>query len=245
MTYAETAALFPEDTSFIFGKRPSHPRHPDRDRLSSRIEVKRHQLKRQQYLYHAGQTFRSLFLVHAGSVKACELSSDGGEHISGFPMNGDLVGVESLGMGSYACDVVALESSEVWELPYRLLLGACMLHPQLQIRLSAVLAAEIRRLRLWALALATLSAPQRVARFLLELASRYQSQGYSGSHFILRMSRKEMASYLVLQHETVSRALTQLANSRFIAVERDEVHILEHGAMALLVEHGDELREMS
>jgi CRP/FNR family transcriptional regulator len=240
MTYAETAVLCPEDASCIFGARPAHSRHPGRDRLSWGVEVKRHQLNRQQYLYHAGQPFRSLFMVHAGSVKACELASDGREHVSGFPMNGDLVGVESVGMGNYACDVVALESSEVWELPYRLLLGACMVHPELQIRLSAILAAEIRRLRVWALTLATHSAPQRVAGFLLELAARYQSRGYSGSHFILRMSRKEIASYLVLQHETVSRALTQLANSRFIAVERNEVRILEHGAMALLVEQGDE-----
>ena len=110
--------------------------------------------------------------------------------------------------------------------------------PELQIRLSAALAAEIRRYRVKLLSFATLSVSQRVAVFLLELAARYQARGYSGSHLDLRMSRKDLASHLGVQHETISRVLAHFAEARCIAVKRTHIDILDHGEMALLAKRG-------
>ncbi len=51
--------------------------------------------------------------------------------------------------------------------------------------------------------------------------------GYSAKHFILRMSRLDIASFLAIKHETVSRALSHLADLRYISVQRREVHVLD------------------
>jgi CRP/FNR family transcriptional regulator len=203
----------------------------DIELMRRHVEVFRRKILAGQYVYRAGQPMQAVFLVHVGSLKTCELSSDGREQISGFRMRGDLVGVESIGMPVYACDAIALEDSEVWELPYPPVLKACLEIPELQIRFTAALAGEIRRDRSWMLAFGTLTAEQRVAAFLVDVAGRTAGLGFSDRHFILRMSRADMANFLALKHETVSRALSHLQELGCIAVQRREVRVLDMPAL--------------
>ena len=77
----------------------------------------------------------------------------------------------------------------------------------------------------------TLNAEQRVASFLVDVAARYARLGYSARHFILRMRRTDMANFLALKHETVSRAMTRLDDLRLIAVERREVRVLDDAGL--------------
>ncbi len=199
--------------------------------LSAHVHVTRRKLEAGQYLYRAGQPFNALFLVHAGILKASLVAEDGREQVTGFRMRGELLGVESIGMKTHACDVVALDTSEVWELPYPAVLTACARIPELQAQLTAALAAEIRSDRTWMLALGTLSAEQRVAAFLLDVAARYQALGFSNKHFVLRMCRADIGSFLALKHETVTRALTRLSAQGCISVEWREVRILDAAAL--------------
>ena len=77
------------------------------------------------------------------------------------------------------------------------------------------------------LALGTLTAEQRVAAFLIDVAARYAQLGFSDRHFILRMSRADMANFLALKHETVSRALSRLQDLCCISVQRREVKVMD------------------
>lgn len=204
----------------------------DIEELRRHVPVIRRKVLAGQYAYRAGQAFHALFLVHAGFLKTCELAQDGREQVTGFRMRGDLVGVESIGLGNYCCDVIALEDSELWELPYPPVLLACRELPDLQIRLTAALAEEIRRDRSWMLALGTLSAERRVAAFLFDVAQRHAALGFSPRHFILRMGRADMGSFLALKHETVTRALSHLADLGYVTVQRREVRVLDVAALA-------------
>lgn len=199
----------------------------DIEALREHVPVRRCKHAAGQTLYHAGQPFQALYLVHAGSYKTCELADDGREQVTGFRMRGDLIGVESIGVKTYSSDVIALEDSEVWELPYPAILRACLHIPDLQAHLTSALAAEIRCDRSWMLMLGTLAAERRVAAFLLDVAARYARLGYSAKHFILRMSRIDMASFLALKHETVSRALSHLHDLNVVSVQRREVRVLD------------------
>jgi len=199
----------------------------DIETIREHVPVRRCKHAARHSVYHAGQPFRAIYLVHAGSYKVCELAADGREQVSGFRMRGDLIGVESIGLKTYANDVVALEGSEAWELPYPAVLRACLHVPELQSRLTAALAAEIRCDHSWMLMLGTLAAERRVAAFLLDVAARYAHLGCSARHFILRMNRADMASFLALKHETVSRALSHLHDLSYIDVQRREVRVLD------------------
>lgn len=204
------------------------------DELRAHVPVLRRRIEAGGHVYRAGQSFNALFLVNVGCFKTCELSADGREQVTGFRMRGDLVGVESIGLAAYACDVVALEAGEVWELPYPAMLDACQRVPELQARLTAALAQEIRRDRAWMLSLGTLGAESRVAAFLVDIAERHAHLGMSGCHFLLRMCRADMASYLALKHETVSRALSRMADLGHIEVERRELRIVDPEGLARL-----------
>src|SRR5581483_11186238 len=180
------------------------------EELRRHVPVLQRKLNPGQYLYRAGQPFNALYLVHAGFLKTCLIAEDGREQVTGFRMRGELMGVESIGTTVHACDAIALDTCTVWELPYPEILNACARMPELQAELTAALAAEIRSDRSWMLALGTLSAEQRVAAFLLDVAARHEALGFSARHFVLRMSRADIGSFLALKHETVTRALTKL-----------------------------------
>ena len=195
--------------------------------LRALVPVLQRRLEPGQHLYRAGQPFHALYLVNSGFLKTCLIDEDGREQVTGFRMRGDLIGVESIGMPVHACDAIALDTCGVWELPYPEMLTACARMPELQAQLTAALAAEIRSDRTRMLAMGTLSAEQRVAAFLLDVAARHDALGFSARHFVLRMSRADIGSYLALKHETVTRALTRLTQQGCIEIEWREVRSLD------------------
>jgi CRP/FNR family transcriptional regulator, anaerobic regulatory protein len=211
------------------------------EELRAHVPVVQRKLEAGQHLYRAGQPFHALYLVHAGFLKTSVVSEDGREQVTGFRMRGDLMGVESIGMPAHTCDAVALDTSGVWELPYPEILKACVRMPELQAQLTAALAAEIRNDRSWMLAVGTLSAEQRVAAFLLDVAARHEALGFSARHFVLRMSRADIGSYLALKHETVTRALTRLGAQGCIAIQWREVRILDAAALREAIHHDSRL----
>ncbi|HEY0662224.1 MAG TPA: helix-turn-helix domain-containing protein, partial [Lysobacter sp.] len=184
--------------------------------------VQRRRLRRKQTLFRSGQPCHSLFLIHAGFFKTCLISADGREKITGFRMRGDLLGIDALDMPTYACDVIALDVGEVWELPVAMLRDRL---PDFQERLTALLAGEIRRDWGWMLALGTLTADQRVIAFLLDFAARLERLGFSARCLMLHMTRAELGNFLSLQLETVTRALSRLQAQGLIGVERREIRI--------------------
>jgi len=196
------------------------------------MPLRRRRLRKKQYLFRAGQPRHSLFLIHAGVFRTSVLSSDGREKITGFRMRGDLLGIDALGMATYACDAIALDVGEVWELPYAEL---CESVPEFEHRLANALASEIRRDWGWMLTVSTLSAEQRVVAFLLDLAARLEALGFSAHRLLLRMSRAELGNFLALQLETVARALSHLQSLGLICVERREIRIEDRAGLRALL----------
>lgn len=203
----------------------------DIERLRRYLPLARRKLRSRQYLYRVGQSFHALYLVHAGFLKTCNVTEEGREQVTGFRMRGDLLGVESIGLAQHIDDAVALEDSEVWELPYPPVLGACQQLPELQMRLTVALAEEIRRDRNWVLTIGALPADERVAAFLLDMAARFARLGFSRRRFVLRMTRLDIASFLALKHETVSRALSKLERIGYIRVAHREIELADEAGL--------------
>lgn len=202
--------------------------------LQLHVALRRVKVEAGDVLYRAGQPLHALYFVHAGFYKIRLLSADGRERTTGFRMRGDLLGIDAIGTETHVSDAVALDAGEVWELSYPEILDACTHLPQLQSIVTRALAAEIRADRGWMLALGTLDAEQRVAAFLLDLGARHAALGYSDQRFVLRMTRAEIGSFLSLQLETVTRALTRLQARGFVEVERRDIRIVDAEALAAL-----------
>jgi len=231
--------LYPDaiaDRTGGFSAVPSLPDIPSADSglegLLEGVPLRRRRLRKKQYLFRAGQPRHSLFLIHAGVFRTSVLSADGREKITGFRMRGDLLGMDALGIPAYACDAIALDVSEVWELPYAELRENI---PEFERRLADILASEIRRDWGWMLTVSTLSAEQRVVAFLLDLAARLEALGFSANRLLLRMSRAELGNFLSLQLETVARALSHLQALGLIRVERREIRIEDRAGLRAML----------
>jgi CRP/FNR family transcriptional regulator len=220
------ALLTPAQSVYAPLEVASTPR--DLEAMLKHLPLQRRKVNAKQYVFRAGQPRQSLFLVHAGFFKTCLISEDGREKITGFRMRGDLLGLDSLDMPVYTCDAIALDVGEVWELPYASLSESL---PEFHQRLTSILAGEIRRDWSWMLALATLSAEQRVATFLLDLAGRLETLGFSARRLTLRMTRAEIGNFLSLKLETVTRALSSLQAQGLIGVDGRDIRIEDTAGM--------------
>lgn len=189
-------------------------------------------LDRGEALFRAGDTFSSLYVIRSGSVRTVRLGDEGDEQVIGFHLPGELVGLEGIGDETHHCDAVALERTSVCAVQFAQLEQAAARVPALQQQLHRVMSREIMQDHEHLMALGRRTARERVALFLHSLSERLEYAGYDGSDFRLSMSREDIASYLGLALETVSRLLTRLSDEEVIAVDRRRLHIRDHAALA-------------
>jgi CRP/FNR family transcriptional regulator len=200
----------------------------DIDQLNSIINRKR-PLQRGEYLYRTGSTLQSIFAVRTGFLKSSVLHDDGREQVAGFHMMGELLGLDAIGSGNHMCDAVALEDSEVCEIPFKELERLGREIPTLQQHFHRIMSREITRDYGVMLLLGSMRAEERLAAFLLNLSQRFVARGYSSTQFVLRMRREEIGSYLGLKLETVSRAFSSFQNEGLIVVHGKDIDIRDIG----------------
>ena len=195
--------------------------------------------RRGETLYQAGDAFRSLYAVRVGSFKTTIVTEDGREQVGGYHMRGDVIGLDGIGTGRHQCQAIALEDAEVCVLPFERLEELAREVPQFQRNLHRFLSREISRDEDLMLILGGMRAEERVAIFLVSLAERYRRRGYSSTHFVLRMTREDIGSYLGLRLETVSRILTRFHADGLIAVAGRDIKLLDRPALEKLAgRHG-------
>ena len=206
----------------------------DLDRLDAIVNRKR-PMRRGDYLYRAGAALQSLFAVRTGFFKSSVLHDDGREQIAGFHMAGELLGMDAIGSGKHVCDSIALEDSEVCEIPFNDLEHLGRELPALQQHFHRIMSREITRDYGVMLLLGSMHAEERLAAFLLNLSQRFAARGYSATQFNLRMTREEIGSYLGLKLETVSRAFSHFQNEGIIAVQNKSIEIKNLDRLRALV----------
>ena len=182
---------------------------------------------RGDYLYRSGDKFQSLYAIRKGSFKTQVLHEDGREQVTGFQMTGEIIGLDAICTDHHTCDAVAMESSEVCELPFNKLEALSRELPSLQRHLHKIMSREIVRDQGIMLLLGSMRAEERLAVFLLNLSQRFAVRGLSPTQFQLRMSRQEIGSYLGLKLETVSRAFSQFQSSGLISVNTRSIELID------------------
>ncbi|MDT3680234.1 MAG: helix-turn-helix domain-containing protein [Burkholderiaceae bacterium] len=203
----------------------------------------RRRVRRGEYLYRYGDAFHALFAIRAGSFKSVLLTEDGREQVTGFHLGGEVLGVDGIGLDVHAGDAVALEDSEVVEIPFVELDALATRDPALQRELFRMLSAEIQRERALMLLLGSMRAEERLAAFLIDLSQRMAARGFSASCFVLRMTREEIGSMLGLKLETVSRILSRFQAEGLIHVRNREIAIVSLQALRAVIGRNDSRRE--
>jgi CRP/FNR family transcriptional regulator len=189
--------------------------------------------QRGEYLYRAGASFKSLYAIRTGFFKTQVLHQDGREQVTGFYMMGEIIGMDAISTDHHTCDAIALEDSEVCEIPFDRLEQLSRDIPTLQRHLHKIMSREIVRDHGIMLLLGSMKAEERLATFLLNLSQRFGSRGYSPNGFHLRMTREEIGSYLGLKLETVSRTLSKFQKDGLINVQNKSIELKDISGLKL------------
>ncbi len=196
----------------------------DLEQLDDLTSLK-HAYQRGGYLYRSGARFQSLYAIRTGFFKTQVLHEDGREQVTGFQMAGEIIGMDAISSDAHACDAIALEDSEVCEIPFSRLEELSRKLPTLQRHLHRILSREIVRDQGIMLLLGSMRAEERLAAFLLNLSQRFAARGYSPTSFHLRMTRHEIGSYLGMKLETVSRTLSHFQGAGLISIRNKSVEL--------------------
>lgn len=187
--------------------------------VASQVTLHVRRLEKGEYLIRAGDAFTSLYLLVSGSAKALRLGADGREQVTRFYLAEDVLGLDGMGTDVYPTSVRMLEYSTVVEIPLRQFERLGIDVHELYGALLRKLACEVVHDEKAMLLLGSANAEERLASFLLELGRSYAERGYSGSEYVLRMTREDIASYLGLKLETVSRRLSRFHREGALQVD--------------------------
>jgi CRP/FNR family nitrogen fixation transcriptional regulator len=174
-------------------------------------------------IYGENEPAEYLYKVISGTVRTYKVLNDGRRQIGFFYLPGDVFGLEVGDKHSFSaeaivdCKVLVIKRSSVIALAAR--------QSDVSRQLWEMTATELRRVQDHIMLLIK-TAQERVAGFLLEMAARVPGS----TEIELPMSRQDIADYLGLTIETVSRTLTQLENSSAIAVPTSRRIVLRNRA---------------
>ena len=206
----------------------------DLDRLD-RIIKRRRPVRRGEHLFQAGDPFHCLYAVRSGSIKTYTPTEDGREQIVGFYLSGELLGLDAIESQHHVCAGKALETTSVCEVPYDRLAELSNSLPSLHRQIWRLMSREISHEQGMLLILGKRSADERLAAFLISLSERFLQRGFSGREFNLSMSRHDIANYLGLAVETVSRMFSRFQEQGLLRVERRHVALEDIERLRTLV----------
>ena len=203
-----------------------------RDGAAMPISVRR--VHAGEMLFHEGSAAEAMRFVRCGSFKLQHTAADGYEQVLGFATRGDVLGFDALCSRSHPTGAKALEESSVFVIRLSDFFGVgpriAALDTVVHRAASSALAASGELAEV----MAAVAAEARLARFLLQWSGRMAQLGQSPRRFHLRMSRRDIASYLGVAHETVSRSFGQLSRWGLVRVDNRELELLDMQALRVL-----------
>lgn len=182
-------------------------------------------------IFREGEEFNAIAAIRAGTVKTYVVDEDGNEQVLGFYLPGEMIGLSGIHGGVYPCNAVALDTVMLCRFSFPRLATLAAKLPGVQQQLFRLLSADIGKAALLA---GDHRADQRLAAFLVQLSRRYAARGFSPTRFMLTMSRTDIANYLRLAPETVSRVLRRFQDDGLLKVERREVALDDLDALEAL-----------
>jgi CRP/FNR family transcriptional regulator len=192
-------------------------------------------IHKNDFLYHDGDKTLAIYAVRSGCVKTMTESANGDEQIVGFHLPGELLGLDGFADGTHTCNALALETSSVCELPLDQLESLCHRLPGLQKQMRRIMGKEVNNDHKLLLLLGKMTAEERLASFLLSLSARMEERHWKENEFNLTMPRQDIANYLGMAVETVSRLFANFQSEKIIDIDRRHITILDMPRLKAIV----------
>ncbi len=184
-----------------------------------------------EHIFREGEPFNAIAAVRAGTVKTYVIDSAGREQVLGFFLPGEVIGLNAISHARYPCNAMALDTVTLCRFSFPAMATLATRMPGLQQQLFRLLSQDIGKAALLA---GDYTADERMAAFLIAMSRRLAARGFSPTRFVLTMSRTDIANYLRLAAETVSRVLRRFQDEGLVQVERREVELVDRARLEAL-----------
>lgn len=208
-------------------------------RQFEQLVARKRRISRNVSLYKKHDTLNMLHIVRFGQFKLIGEDLSGEQRVVGFYMGGDLMGMDAIATGLHHFRVVALENSEVCEIPFSQATDMMSVEPGIQRRFFQAMSDSLNNLYSRSMLLAKTALDARFANFLLTLGQGYGRLGYSDKSFRLSMSRGDIGSYIGTSIESVSRLISRFNTLGVVSISGRMVGLCDRPYLQSLVA-GDE-----
>lgn len=190
-------------------------------------------------VFREGDPAGKVFTLMEGTAKLTRLLPDGKQQVVGFRFAGDIIGFTT--KGSYAFDAELLTDAKLCRLERPQLESLLKRYPMLERRLLDLCVQELAATQEQLVTVGRRTAEARVAAFLLSLVEARRRRGAGGRLLEMPMTRADIADFLGLTLETVSRTLTSFRKRGWIREPAHQrVELIDLGALSSLAEGTDE-----
>lgn len=176
-------------------------------------------------LFTAGQLAHSVHSLTAGFARLYKLLADGRRQVIGFALPGDFLGTAPSDRYTFSTD--AIDSVTACRLPREAFTNFIEQRPHFLLRINEFAARELMLAQEQMLLLGRRTAEEKVASFLIGWRQRLAQIGDERQTIALPMSRQDIADYLGLTIETVSRTLTRFEREKMLIIVTGGVRLLD------------------
>jgi CRP/FNR family transcriptional regulator len=182
---------------------------------------RRQRLRPRHVLFRQNTPSNTLFLVREGLLKTQRVTPDGQLVIAGFYFPGEIMCLETLDSRRHDTEAVALETSEVCAFDRQRLIDACSREPLLNNWLISRMGRRLQQKEADLCWIMRMNRGDRVLRFFVELHHRLAACASSGECSLPRsMTKHDIALYLHMSPETLSRTIAELRRDSLLDVGR-------------------------
>ncbi|MBU3215806.1 Crp/Fnr family transcriptional regulator [Clostridium estertheticum] len=200
------------------------------DELTKIVGMTGHKVyKKGDMLCSLGAKSDTLFIINEGQVKISKLTKEGKQQIVHIFTSGDFFGELSLFSNDeiYTFDAYAISNVKICTLTKQDMDRIIMSNPEISLKLLQVISKRLTQTENLAQNLATNDVEIRIAFMLLEFADMYGVTVSQGLKINLPINREEMANYVGVTRETISRKLSIFEELGIISLNGNKVLIIK------------------
>lgn len=185
-------------------------------------------LRKNTVVFHEGDPGSAFYLLKSGKVRIYKVSRDGREQVLTIISDGQIFGdVPTFDGGPYPATAATMEDSEIYLIRRENLLEVVKRHPDISIKIIAVLGQRLRQALELVHDLSFKQVPHRLAGLLLKLSEEYGQETEKGVLINLSLSRQELADIVGTSRETVTRELKKMEAGGLLYIDRRNITVAD------------------